>query len=92
MAQLKRARQTGITSIIACLAFRETGRDWQLSLGWQQSSLNEIYMAARKRAQELGYQLEPFYLNEPGMTGQRLTKILFTRNIHGVVVSPREQG
>ncbi len=40
----------------------------------------------RQRANERGYQIEPLFLDEKGMTGRRLTKILRTRQIYGVVI------
>jgi DNA-binding LacI/PurR family transcriptional regulator len=42
---------------------------------------------ARRRAQERGYDLEEFHLFEPGMTSQRLSRILRARGITGIVFS-----
>ena len=44
------------------------------------------FVGAAKRAEELGYELEEFWAKEPGMTGKRLTNILYTRAIRGLVV------
>ncbi len=50
--------------------------------------------AARRRAQELGYDLEEFWAKEPGLSTARLNKILHTRAIRGVIVGtlPRPLG
>jgi DNA-binding LacI/PurR family transcriptional regulator len=42
---------------------------------------------ARTRAAQLGYELEEFWLSEPGMTSRRLSDILKARGITGVVFS-----
>ncbi len=45
---------------------------------------------AKKRAEELGFKTEDFWLQEPGMRLQRVVQILQTRGIHGIVVLPVE--
>lgn len=46
---------------------------------------------AVKRAAELGYKLEDFWLREPGMTGKRASDILRARNIRGLLLPPQPQ-
>lgn len=41
----------------------------------------------RRRALHLGYALDTFWLHEPGLNGERLNRILRTRDIHGVIVT-----
>ncbi|VGO22338.1 LacI family DNA-binding transcriptional regulator [Pontiella sulfatireligans] len=41
-----------------------------------------------RRASELGFKLERFHLDQKKMTGKRLTQILTTRGISGVIVPP----
>lgn len=52
------------------------------------SFLQAIYAGARKRAQQLGFGLEIFWTNSPGMTDRRLEQIIRSRGILGVVLSP----
>ncbi len=62
---------------------------------WRKASLYRDYFAgAAERAHQLGYQLEEFWAKEPGMTGRRLTEILVTRNIRGLLICslPRPYG
>jgi len=42
---------------------------------------------AKHRAIELGYRLEEIWTKEPGMTARRLSRILYSRGIEGVIVT-----
>ncbi|HWA25872.1 MAG TPA: LacI family DNA-binding transcriptional regulator [Lacunisphaera sp.] len=46
----------------------------------------DFFPGAAKRARELGYNLEDFWLAEPGMTPARFCDILLARNIHGLII------
>ena len=57
--------------------------------GWREERLyREFYDGATRAAERQGYRLEEFWLREPGMTARRLSRILVTRNIHGVILAP----
>lgn len=44
---------------------------------------------AQKRCEELGFYLvDDFWLRTPGMTGRRMSQILFNRGIRGVIITP----
>ena len=59
--------------------------------GWRASACTRDYFeGASQRGAERGYQLQEFWLSEPGMTGQRMSKILWTRGIRGVLIPPQE--
>ena len=45
----------------------------------------EFFTGANNRAPELGYEIEHFWLGEPGLTSRRLSDILFSRGITGVI-------
>lgn len=47
----------------------------------------EFFRGALERAQALGFQLEPIWVREPGMTSARLIKILKNRGIPGVLMA-----
>ena len=60
--------------------------------GWKMSACTrDYYEGASQRATERGYRLETFWLSEPGMTGQRMSKILWTRGVRGVLLPPQER-
>ncbi len=50
--------------------------------------IRRYFEGARARAESLGYALEPCWLTEPGMTEERMTRILINRGITGVVLGP----
>ncbi|MDR1010634.1 MAG: LacI family DNA-binding transcriptional regulator, partial [Opitutaceae bacterium] len=61
---------------------------------WQKNALpaskhvNALsFASAGKRAAELGYRLDQFQILAPGMTDRRLSRILATRGILGVIVA-----
>jgi LacI family transcriptional regulator len=60
--------------------------------GWKMSACTrDYYEGASQRATERGYRLETFWLSEPGMTGQRMSKILWTRGVRGVLLPTQER-
>jgi len=44
------------------------------------------YTGATQRAREIGYTLEPVWLHESGMNGRRLSKVLKSRGIPGMLI------
>jgi LacI family transcriptional regulator len=46
----------------------------------------DFFPGAVARARELGYNLQDFWLAEPGMTPHRFCDILAARNIHGLII------
>ena len=57
--------------------------------GWRRMIHAEGYFAgACKRAAELGYQVEPFWVNEPGLTPKRASQVLLARGVQGLIVAP----
>ena len=58
------------------------GRSFKQAMG--DTIFREQYTGATRRAEELGYKLDHFWLTEPGMTAARATQILRTRNITGL--------
>jgi len=48
----------------------------------------KLWKGMEQRASELGFKLERFHLDSKKMTGKRMTQILTTRGISGVIVPP----
>jgi LacI family transcriptional regulator len=48
----------------------------------------EFYHGAREHAHELGYNLDIIWRREPGMTIRKFNKILQSRGIQGVIITP----
>ena len=58
--------------------------------GWDSCETFHLYHAgAVRRAQQLGYQLEEFWLREPSMNWRRASEILAARNIRGLILPPQ---
>jgi LacI family transcriptional regulator len=58
--------------------------------GWRKNPTYSNFLeGAKRRAQDLGFLLEPIWAREPHLTAARLTSILKTRGIAGVIVGPR---
>lgn len=56
--------------------------------GWRKAKREEQHFeGARRRAAERGYELEHFWLREPGMTPHRMSQVLFNRGITGVILA-----
>ena len=51
-------------------------------------TIRRILAGALVRARDLGYRLEEFWLDEPGMTHGRLARILMNRGIVAVLIAP----
>ncbi|OAM90036.1 hypothetical protein AW736_09605 [Termitidicoccus mucosus] len=60
--------------------------------GWRNVKIFEDYfLGAEKRAQSLGYQLKEFWLRESDMTTERVSQILRSRGINGLIVAPQPE-
>ena len=61
--------------------------------GWRGLHTWEKYFnGAQRRASALGYRLEEFWLREPGMSEPRLSAVLQTRGIQGLIIAPLPNG
>lgn len=61
----------------------ETADAWK-----ERAGLTRYRAGAMQRAEELGYYLTDFWLDQKTMTPRRTTQILNTRNVHGIIVPP----
>ncbi|MCH6258660.1 LacI family transcriptional regulator [Puniceicoccaceae bacterium K14] len=48
----------------------------------------ELVKGARSQAKALGYEIESFWAKQPNMRGKRLSQILESRGIRGIIVAP----
>jgi LacI family transcriptional regulator len=81
MSRVKAGRQLKARPKIAFVWIEPAGADRDTPFHRQSVA------GARRRAEERGGVLEEFHLFEPGMTSQRLSRILRTRGITGIVFS-----
>ncbi len=67
--------------------------DWEERAAWRgYRAYAAMYDGAAARARERGYQLEEFWLREPGMTPAKLSRIVYQRGIECVIVGPLSRG
>ena len=81
MARLRTLREKPVQATLGFLTA------WPTRDGWREASnLRRFYVGAKRRAGQLGYALDELWLTEPGMTSARMTKILRTRGIRGLIL------
>jgi LacI family transcriptional regulator len=56
---------------------------------WRESAYSAgCFAGAQRAAADRGYLCEPFWLLEPGVTAQRMSGILWTQNVQGLLFAP----
>ena len=62
--------------------------NWNTRWGWKYVTAHpDFFAGALAKAKELGFNLEHFWLREPGLTHGRLSGILYARGINGVIIA-----
>ncbi|HVU22526.1 MAG TPA: LacI family DNA-binding transcriptional regulator [Opitutus sp.] len=80
MTHLRKPRAVRQQACFGVISFYDEPHPWEASL-----HLARIYDGMRRRADELGYRLEPVWLRAPGMTYRRVRGVLETRGIEGLL-------
>ncbi|MFT3867829.1 MAG: LacI family DNA-binding transcriptional regulator [Nibricoccus sp.] len=91
VAALMKSRRNGGEIKHATLAFVT---NYPTRFGWRRTHHDrpDFFPGAVERAQKFGYNLEHFWLGEPGMTPARFSQILRTRDIHGLLIGRMPPG
>ncbi|MBN2069489.1 MAG: LacI family DNA-binding transcriptional regulator [Opitutales bacterium] len=84
----------------ALVSYRDRNRDrinppvlayvtnWNSRWGWRETTAHpEFYAGAAQAAENLGFNLEHFWMREPGLTHGRLNGILKARGIDGIIIA-----
>jgi|GEM_PF-406162 len=87
MSKLRHGVSPLASPVIAYINPQPSRDLWRSSEHWLYT-----YRGAVARAKELGFELQEFWLREPGMTSERLSMILRTRNIRAVILAPPMPG
>jgi len=82
-SQVRTHKTGGDHAVIAYLNTWWPKRTWETC-----NTKTGQFRGAARRAEELGFRLENFWLHEPGMTPARLARILKARGIRGILVGP----
>ena len=81
MARLRTLREKPVQATIGFVTAWPSRNAWR-----SMPNLERFHRGAERRARELGYALDELWLNEPGMTPERMTRILRTRGIRGLIL------
>ena len=69
--------------------------NWATCWGWKKATAHpDFFAGAQEKANQLGYKLEHFWMHEPGLTQGRLSRMLYSRGINGLIIAShgREMG
>jgi DNA-binding LacI/PurR family transcriptional regulator len=80
MGQMRLKRDARQEACLGVISFYDSLRPWENAL-----HLKRIYEGMTRRADALGYRLEPFWMRAPGMTYRRFRRILDARGIQGLL-------
>ena len=80
-------REVEISERIAFVTNFPTANSWRNVV-----TFVRFFDGVSRRARQLGYEIEPFWLGSPGLSPQRASNILHGRGIRGIVVGPLMQG
>jgi len=80
MMQLRKPRTKRQSACLGVISFYDALRPWEYSF-----HSNRVFQAMTRRADELGYRLEPFCLRAPGMNYRRFKSMLKARGIEGLL-------
>jgi len=83
MERVRAKKPSATGTVLAYLTAHDRRFAWQ-----EFPTQRDYHDGAAARARELGYHLEEFWLNEPGMTEERLSRILRNRGIEGAIIAP----
>ncbi|MCB1123933.1 MAG: LacI family transcriptional regulator [Verrucomicrobiae bacterium] len=78
MTDLRYKKKSAFKPIIALLHLDQPKRKLH-------PNLKNMRAGAKESAEAQGYDVEEFYMEEPGMTTKRMMQILKTRGIHGII-------
>jgi LacI family transcriptional regulator len=87
MSYQRAARADQPKHLVLALVLKFSRRD-----PWWEYLSPELISGARSRAEQLGYRLEEFWLDDLGMDGARLTQVLRQRSVPGVLMAPLPAG
>lgn len=66
--------------------------NWDTRWGWKKVTAHpDFYAGALAKAHELGFNLDHFWMREPGLTHDRLSRILEARGINGLIIASHQR-
>lgn len=83
MSYIRRGRPTIESPVIGLLTAFRTEREWL-----HNAHFKRFHDTIVARAAAQGYRIDEIWVTQPGMNRARLTQILSTRNIQGLIIAP----
>lgn len=83
MAYLQKARPQKGRETFAYITPFSSREEW-----WNIVTFREYFLGAKKRSEELGYNVEEFQLKADGMSEKNINRVLFHRGIRGLFIAP----
>ncbi|OAM91065.1 hypothetical protein AW736_05395 [Termitidicoccus mucosus] len=83
MSQIRVSRRPSTNGVIALVVDHYPEDEWR-----RHESYRVYFDGVVKRAEQLGYHIECFFLLAPGMTASRIDRILQARGIRGLILAP----
>lgn len=77
----KRLKPTG--EVVAYLTSHSTENDWR-----RHPSHLQQFEGALQRAEDLGFQLQPFWMGDRGVHSRQIARVLFNRSVRGSLLPP----
>jgi len=83
MSHIRAGRKATDKGVIALLVDVYHEDEWH-----RHESYRVYYRGVVRRSAELGFKLERFFLQEPGMNAAKIDRILYARGIRGLILAP----
>jgi LacI family transcriptional regulator len=87
MSRVRTGKKSRDQAIIAMLIEAGSIKEWQTI-----TAHRVFYEGAVQRATELGFSIEPFFLQQPEMNADKMDQILRARGIKGIILAPPYHG
>jgi LacI family transcriptional regulator len=83
MSHIRTGRKAKERGVLALLVDVYSRQDWH-----KHESYRVYFQGVARRAEELGFHLESFFLTDANMSADKIDRILYARGIHGVILAP----
>jgi LacI family transcriptional regulator len=84
LGSVRRGRRQSYFGTLGFLTAHQTANGWK-----EIATYRDFYQGAKERAEQQGFKLEPHWAADPSLTGRRLSEILTSRGIIGLLLGSR---
>lgn len=87
MSHIRTGKKLSGKGVIGLLVEADSQESW-----YKVESYRGFHQGVLQRGRELGFRVESFFLQQPGMSASKIDQILHTRNIKGIILAPPYHG